>query len=87
MFYRYPVSNNFLTAATKSVSFRAFNYCSFYLSGCGMYLLGRQVYIYVRKPVKTNITSDKNILYVRRLVVYRNQRRWWCKKQGNKACD
>ena len=21
------------------------------------------------------------------LVVYRNQRRWWCKKQGNKASD
>ena len=32
-------------------------------------------------------TSDKNILYARRLVVYRNQRRWWCKKQGNKDCD
>ena len=34
-----------------------------------------------------NVTSDKNILYARRLVVYRNQRRWWCKKQGNKASD
>ena len=37
--------------------------------------------------VNTILTSDKNILYARRLVVYRNQRRWWCKKQGNKDCD
>ena len=35
----------------------------------------------------TEVTSNKSILYTRRLVVYRNQRRWWCKKQGNKACD
>ena len=37
--------------------------------------------------VSLYVTSDKNILYARRLVVYRNQRRWWCKKQGNKDCD
>ena len=42
----------------------------------------------VRAPATTLMhTSDKNILYVRRLVVYRNQRGWWCKKQGNKASD
>ena len=55
-------------------------------ANCSLMITTTQVKLKTLYP-GTSVTSDKNILYARRLVVYRNQRRWWCKKQGNKDCD
>ena len=53
---------------------KIYNFITPYQSLC------RAVILYLH-----SYTSNKNILYTRRLVVYRNERRRWCKKQGNRV--